>query len=119
MSQTFGYRHDIAELGQVVPLDEEVRCIAGGEFQGQSGLLVVTDQHLRFVAFGHVRWAGRTADVRHARCDCGALFGTVTIATTAGGLKVRHVARADGAAIAEALGGRCVRGYQMPKRRTG
>lgn len=119
MSQSFGYRRDIAELEQIVPPDEEVRCIAGGECQGERGLLVTTDQRVRFVAFGHVRWSERIADVRHARCDCGAMFATITLATTAGGLKVRHVARADGAAVAEALGGRCVRGYQMPKRRAG
>jgi hypothetical protein len=114
MAQTLGYRHEIAVLEQVVPRGEEVRCIAGGELEGDSGVLVITDKGVRFVDGGHVRWAANTADITYARCDCGAVFGTVTIATARGGVKVRRVARADGAALAEAAGGRCVRGYQLP-----
>ena len=119
MWQTFGYRHDIASLEQLIPQNEEVRRIAGGECDGDSGLLVLTDQRLCFVSRGYTRWAVTRSEITQARCDCGELFGTVSVVTSRGDFRVRQVARADSAGLTEAAGGRCRRAYRMPDTRTG
>lgn len=119
MSPSIGYWRDITDAEQLIPLDEEVWRMAGGEYAGESGLLIVTDARVVFVAFGHVRWSVPMAELGPVRCDCGAMFAIVTISTQRGSFTVRRVDRRDGAALAEAAGGRCTRGYRMDSTPTG
>jgi len=113
MSPSIGYWRDIDDVERLVPPSEEVQRMAGGEYAGESGIVVATDKQVLFIAFGEVRWAMPTSELRAPRCDCGALFATLTIKTRLGSFTVRRAARRDGAALVDAVGGRCSRGYRM------
>jgi hypothetical protein len=119
MSPSIGYWRDIADAEQLLPPDEDVWRMAGGEYAGESGVLIVTDTRVLFVAFGAIRWSVTRPELGMTRCDCGAMFATVTIATQRGSFTVRRVDRRDGAAVAQAAGGRCTRGYLMDTTPTG
>jgi hypothetical protein len=119
MSPSIGFWRDIADLENHLTPDEEVWRMAGGEYAGESGLVAVTDKRVLFLALGQIRWSVDTAKIGPARCDCGELFATLTITTKHGGFTVRRVDRRDGAAAAEAAGGRCSRGYRMGVTPTG
>jgi hypothetical protein len=109
MALSLGYWRDISDAARFLANDEEVECMAGGRWDERAGVLVLTHDRVLFVSQRQMQWSVGRAALLRARCDCGAMLGTVTLATDGARMEVRGVDRRDGAAFAQAAGGKCVR----------
>jgi hypothetical protein len=119
MSPSIGYWRDIADVERLLPRDEEVWRMAGGEYAGESGVVVATDRRVVFVAAGEIRWSVDADQLDTPRCACGEMFAVLTIDTRVGTFTIRRVDRRDGKALVEVVGGRCSRRYGTVARGAG
>jgi hypothetical protein len=105
MSPSIGYWRDASAIAKFVGDAEVVLRIAGGQQDHHSGVLVLTNQRLLFVAGRRLWWCLALSEIRASRCDVGDLVGTVTVSAVDREYEIRSVDAKDATALVTAAGG--------------
>lgn len=105
MSPSIGYWRDASAVGKFVGDAEVVLRIAGGQQDHHSGVLVLTNERLLFVAGRRLWWCLALPEVLASRCEAGDLVATVTVSAADREFEIRSVDAKDAIALVTAAGG--------------
>jgi hypothetical protein len=106
LGSTMGSKREISKLPEVLWEGETVQVLAGGQYGGGTGLLVMTDRRLLFFKHG---WASqKLEDFPYSKISSvewrgGLALGTLVVYASGNKAEIKSINKRDGAAMSDAL----------------